>query len=76
MKKVVTAKEMKKIDEDTINSYGIGPLELMENAGKGIINEIKRRFENFKNRHILIFCGKGNNGGDGLVVARLLFNLN
>ena len=76
MKKVVTAKEMKKIDDDTIHSYGIGSLDLMENAGKGIVKEIKRRFKDISSRHILIFCGKGNNGGDGLVVARLLFNLN
>ena len=75
MKKVATAKEMKQIDTLATNSYGIEGLELMETAGTGIVKALQRRFYDFSSKQVLIFCGKGNNGGDGLVVARLLFNI-
>ena len=75
MKKVATAKEMKQIDTLATNSYGIEGLKLMENAGTGIVKALQRRFYDFSSKQVLIFCGKGNNGGDGLVVARLLFNM-
>jgi len=52
---------------------GIPTLELMENAGKGIYLELKKRF-NLKNKNIVILCGNGNNGGDGFVAARHLKN--
>ena len=75
MKKVATAKEMKQIDTLATNSYGIEGLKLMENAGTGIVKALQRRFYDFSSKQVVIFCGKGNNGGDGLVVARLLFNM-
>jgi len=75
MKKVATTREMQKIDSLAISSYGIEGLELMENAGIGIAKALKKRFYDFSKKEVLIFCGKGNNGGDGLVVARLLFNM-
>lgn len=75
MKKVATTREMQKIDSLAISSYGIEGLELMENAGIGITKALKKRFCDFSKKEVLIFCGKGNNGGDGLVVARLLFNM-
>ena len=75
MKKVATAKQMKKIDALASSSYGVSGLELMENAGTEIVKALKRRFHDFSSKQVLIFCGKGNNGGDGFVVARLLFNL-
>ena len=75
MKKVATAKEMKKIDSLAVSSYGIKGLELMENAGTEIVKSLKIRFHDFSRKKVLIFCGKGNNGGDGFVVARLLFNM-
>ena len=75
MKKVATSKEMRQIDTLATNSYGIEGLELMENAGTGIVKALQRRFYDFLSKQVLIFCGKGNNGGDGLVVARLLFNM-
>lgn len=68
---VVTAPEMRRIDEDTIRNYVPG-LELMENAGKGVVDELLRHFEPKKTVPIVIVCGKGNNGGDGFVVSRLL----
>ena len=76
MKKVATAKQMKKIDALASSSYGVSGLELMENAGTEIVKALKRRFHDFSSKQVLIFCGKGNNGGDGLVVARQLFKMN
>ena len=75
MKKVATAKEMQEIDKCAISDYGIPSLELMENAGQGVVEAIIRRFNDLSTKRILVFCGKGNNGGDGLVIARLLFNV-
>ena len=75
MKKVSTAKEMQTIDQRTTNDYGIPDLELMENAGRGCVDALARRFEDdLASKRMLIFCGMGNNGGDGFVIARLLFN--
>ncbi len=76
MKKAVTSEEMQRIDSLAINNYGIKGLELMENAGLGIVKAFKKRFQKFSEKKVLIFCGKGNNGGDGLAVARLLFKMN
>ncbi|MBT3515700.1 MAG: NAD(P)H-hydrate dehydratase [Nitrospina sp.] len=76
MKKVATAKQMQKIDTLASSSYGVSGLELMENAGTEIVKALKRRFHDFSSKRVLIFCGKGNNGGDGFVVARQLFNMN
>ena len=75
MKKVATAKQMKKIDSLASSSYGIKGLELMENAGTEIVKALKIKFHDFLRKKVLIVCGKGNNGGDGLVVARQLFNM-
>ena len=69
--KVVTAEEMREIDRKTIAS-GVPSIELMENAGRVVAKAIKSRYTPLKDKKVSIFCGKGNNGGDGLVVARLL----
>ena len=68
--KVVTADEMREIDRQTIQEIGIPGIVLMENAGSAVVRTIRRDFPGCKN--IGIFVGKGNNGGDGLVVARQL----
>lgn len=70
--KVVTAREMQSIDRETIETYGISGELLMERAGVSVVEHCLRLFQN--NRHFLILCGPGNNGGDGLVVARELKN--
>lgn len=67
--KAVTAKEMREIDRRAQEEYGIPPLRLMENAGRASAEEIFKRFKSGKGA---IFCGKGNNGGDGFVLARYL----
>lgn len=72
--KVLTSKQMKEIDREAIEQIGIiGPI-LMENAGLQIFKEIMARFPQILEEKIVIVAGKGNNGGDGFVVARHLFN--
>ncbi|MGB8953545.1 MAG: NAD(P)H-hydrate dehydratase [Candidatus Aminicenantales bacterium] len=72
--KVLTSKQMKEIDRKTIEDIGIPGPVLMENAGIQIFRAVKARFPDISGEKIVIVAGKGNNGGDGLVVARHLFN--
>jgi len=69
MKRSVTAEEMKKIDALAREKYGIPPALLMENAGRESALEILKAFGKAR---AAVFCGKGNNGGDGFVCARYL----
>ncbi|MEW6117977.1 MAG: NAD(P)H-hydrate dehydratase [Nitrospirota bacterium] len=69
--KVVTAEEMREIDRSTIEGYGIPGSVLMERAGLAVASRV--RALSLPNK-VLVLCGGGNNGGDGLVVARNLFN--
>jgi ADP-dependent NAD(P)H-hydrate dehydratase / NAD(P)H-hydrate epimerase len=69
---VVTAEQMREMDRLTIEKYGVPSLALMEQAGEGITRAILERFSRLARRGVLIVAGKGNNGGDGFVVARLL----
>ena len=69
---VVTAEQMRELDRLTIQQYGVPSLALMERAGEGITQAIVERFPRNAKKGVLIVAGKGNNGGDGLVVARLL----
>ncbi len=68
--KVVTAAEMRQIDQDTIEGIGIPGIVLMETAGSAIVRAIEQHYPTCK--RIGIFAGKGNNGGDGIVIARQL----
>ncbi len=74
MRTIVSAEEMRWCDETAIRSFGIPSLLLMENAGKGSADAIARSFGPLNGRSVVIACGKGNNGGDGFVVARHLLN--
>jgi len=69
---VVTNREMREIDRYTMEQIGIPSAVLMENAGKSIADWIVEHVKG-KN-HVGVVCGKGNNGGDGLVIARHLHN--
>lgn len=82
--KTVTAQQMKKIDRMAIEGYGIPGIVLMENAGIRATeialqmlapenkDEVSPDMSDLKN--IVVFCGKGNNGGDGFVISRHLLN--
>lgn len=69
--KKVTVSQMKAIDNRTINEYGLSALVLMEHAGKAVADETLKLL-NKKREKVAVFCGPGNNGGDGLVAARWL----
>ncbi len=72
--KLVTADLMRRIDQETIEHAGIPGPQLMENAGRGIAERILTDIlEAPGGVKFAVFCGKGNNGGDGFVVARYLF---
>ena len=75
MEVVVTSAEMQACDRFAINNLRIPSLLLMENAGRGVVEKIQKHVGSLHGKSILIACGKGNNGGDGFVVARHLYNL-
>jgi NAD(P)H-hydrate epimerase len=68
--RVISAETMQDIDRQAIMEYGIPGLQLMENAGCGCVAEIIAEFGAC--RRCVVLAGKGNNGGDGYVIARLL----
>lgn len=74
MRRVVSAEEMRWCDETATRSFGIPSIFLMENAGRGSSDAIARVYGPLDGRSVVIACGKGNNGGDGFVVARHLLN--
>jgi NAD(P)H-hydrate epimerase len=67
--KVLTAAEMREVDRRTIE-MGIPGIVLMENAGMRVVEFLAERFAPLDAQRVLVLCGKGNNGGDGLVTAR------
>jgi len=72
--KLVTAEQMRRIDRETIEGRGIPGDQLMENAGRGIVGGIATLVRDARpGDSFVIFCGKGNNGGDGFVAGRYLF---
>lgn len=72
--KVVTAKEMQNIDRKAIKKYNIPGVVLMENAGIRVVEVLEELYDDLIDKKIAVFAGKGNNGGDGFVVARHLTN--
>jgi NAD(P)H-hydrate epimerase len=70
MEQILTPAAMKTADALAADRYAMPSLVLMENAGRCIIDEIERAYGPVAGAHILVVCGKGNNGGDGLVAAR------
>jgi hydroxyethylthiazole kinase-like uncharacterized protein yjeF len=70
--KIVTAAQMQMLDRRAIMEARIPSLVLMERAGAGVVQLLERHFAPLKDKRITIVCGKGNNGGDGFVAARLL----
>ena len=72
--KLLTCNEMRELDSLAIEKIGIPGLVLMENAGEKVAELIEEKCSPLSGKLIYIFCGRGNNGGDGLVAARHLFN--
>lgn len=70
--KIVTGAEMQLLDRRTITDAQVPSATLMERAGEGIVRQLEKHYGPARGKTVTIFCGKGNNGGDGLVVARLL----
>jgi hydroxyethylthiazole kinase-like uncharacterized protein yjeF len=70
--KVLTAAQMREVDRRTIE-MGIPGIVLMENAGQRVVELLAEKFAPLSEQRIVVLCGKGNNGGDGMVIARQLF---
>ncbi len=70
--KLCTPKQMRNIDRRAIDGMEIPGLRLMETAGSRVIEAINQHFGDLSERIVTIVCGKGNNGGDGFVIARYL----
>lgn len=69
--RVLSAEEMRAVDQRTIDD-GVAGIALMENAAHRVVEELVREFAPLNTQNIVILCGKGNNGGDGLAIARIL----
>lgn len=65
---------MRRCDQAATARYGIPSLLLMENAARGAVDLAEARYGSACDRHIILLCGKGNNGGDGFAMARHLIN--
>src|SRR5262245_54973926 len=70
--KILTPEQLREVDRLTTEKYGIPSLILMENAGMRVAEVLEGRFDDLEELTIAILCGRGNNGGDGFVVARQL----
>lgn len=73
--KIATAAQMRLCDNKTITECGVPGIVLMENAGQGTVRAMEKFYGDLHGREITIIVGPGNNGGDGLVIARLLQQL-
>jgi ADP-dependent NAD(P)H-hydrate dehydratase / NAD(P)H-hydrate epimerase len=71
--RILTADQMREADRRTIEEIGIPSLVLMENAGRQVVAAMESIFQDLAERRVAVISGKGNNGGDGFVVARTLF---
>jgi NAD(P)H-hydrate epimerase len=69
---ILTRSQVREIDRRATDEFGVPSIVLMENAGRGAADMLMRL--NADRKPVLIVCGKGNNGGDGLVIARHLDN--
>ncbi|MDP2318840.1 MAG: NAD(P)H-hydrate dehydratase [Acidobacteriota bacterium] len=70
--RILNADQMREADRRTIQDIGIASLVLMENAGRQVVAAVESLYPDLAERQVAIVCGKGNNGGDGFVVARTL----
>ncbi|MDF2548719.1 MAG: NAD(P)H-hydrate dehydratase [Anaerosolibacter sp.] len=71
--KVVDGIQMKRLDQKALEEYRIPGIILMEQAGMAVADEVLKEIQRQENNKVMIICGLGNNGGDGFVTARHLF---
>ena len=71
--RVLNSRQMREVDRRTIEEIGIPSMVLMENAGRQVVATLESTFEGLAAMRVAVLCGRGNNGGDGFVVARTLF---
>jgi len=71
--KLVSSEDIRKLEYSLEKDYGVPPLLLMENAASFLFSFIKENFDDLNNKRIAILCGPGNNGGDGVALARYLY---
>lgn len=72
MQRVLSAAEMQAVDRTTIEQRHVPGIVLMETAARAVTDSLLARLPNLAAERVLVLCGKGNNGGDGLAVARQL----
>src|SRR5438876_8189552 len=70
--RVLNAAQMREADRRTVDDIGIPSLVLMENAGRQAVAAMEAMYSDLSDRQVAVLCGRGNNGGDGFVVARTL----
>jgi NAD(P)H-hydrate epimerase len=70
--RILNAAQMREADRYTIDEIGIPSLVLMENAGRQVVAAMEATYESRLEGRVAVLCGRGNNGGDGFVVARTL----
>ncbi len=70
--RVLNSSQMREADRRTIDDIGIPSLVLMENAGRQAVAAMEAVYADLGERQVAVLCGRGNNGGDGFVVARTL----
>ena len=72
---LASAAQMRELDRQTIAEIGIPGMVLMENAGRGTVDRMEHAFGSVAGKTVCVFAGPGNNGGDGLVIARTVHGL-
>ena len=70
--RVLNTEQMREADRRTIEDIGIPSIVLMENAGRQAVAAMEAAFDDLATSHVAVLCGRGNNGGDGFVIARTL----
>jgi NAD(P)H-hydrate epimerase len=70
--RVLNTQQMREADRRTIEDIGLPSIVLMENAGRQAVAAMEAAFDDLATSHVAVLCGRGNNGGDGFVVARTL----
>ncbi|MBC7195282.1 MAG: NAD(P)H-hydrate epimerase, partial [Caldisericia bacterium] len=73
--RIVDTEKIRELDRKAVEIYGINSEILMENASLSVVSFLLKRFSSLYNKNFLIFCGTGNNGGDGFAIARKIYSL-